>query len=317
MSSPAATQPNLRRGGFELVRASEALAELGRYLAPAEAGTFLAVEDALSDWRTPRTAADLGTRFPALLRAAQARLGSTLERSTFNRALVADLASRLRFRLDELVLPTDVKRRIPPALDRLHSFLSEEQPGYELGDDHFLRDVRFAAGWTVPCGSEVIDLRTHVSLPASALIALKARAPRLALRRLMPGEPVAWFSPHTDSRYLDEFDEAGWERTYLNVASLLSSHADVAGIAAYSWFFDPQLEEISPRLNYLRQRPLQGGALLMRGHTSQFDVKNATAKSPTRRRLYEAGEYVPVAHRMVWLRRDILSWAEIAQRPPG
>ena len=26
----------------------------------------------------------------------------------------------------------------------------------------------------------------------------------------MPGEPVAWFSPHTDSRYLDEFDEAGW-----------------------------------------------------------------------------------------------------------
>ena len=153
MSSPAAAQPNLRRAGFELVRASEALAELARSLAPAEAGTFLAVEDALSDWRTPRTAADLGTRFPALLRAAQARLGSTLERSTLNRALVAGLASRLRFRLDGLALPTDVKRRIPPALDRLRSFLSEEQPGYGLGDDHFLRDVRFAAGWTVPCGS--------------------------------------------------------------------------------------------------------------------------------------------------------------------
>jgi hypothetical protein len=48
---------------------------------------------------------------------------------------------------------------------------------------------------------------------------------------LTPGQPIAWFSPHTDSRYLDEFDEAGWERTYLNVASLLSSHVDVAGIA--------------------------------------------------------------------------------------
>jgi len=317
MSSPAVAQPNLGQGGFELLRASEALAELGRSLAPSEDGTFLAVEDALSDWRTPRTAADLGTRFPALLRTAHARLGSTIERSTFNRALVADLASRLRFRLDDLALPTDVNRRIPPALDRLHSYLSEEQPGYGPGDDHFLRDVRFAAGWTVPCGSEVIDLRTRVSLPASALIALKARAPRLALRPLIPGKPVAWFSPHTDSRYLDEFDEAGWERTYLNVASLLRGHPDIAGIAAYSWFFDPQLEEISPRLSYLRRRPLEGGAVLIRGHTSEFDIENATAKSPTRRRLYEAGEYVPVAYRMVWLSADILRWAQITQRATG
>ena len=310
-------EPHLRSSGFELARASDALAELSRSLAPVEAGTILSVQDALSDWRTPRTAADLGPRFPPLLRAAHARLGSALERSTFNRALVAELASRLHFRLDGLALPSDVLRRLPPALERLHTFLSAERQGYGLGDDFFLRDVRFAAGWTVPCGSEFIDLRTRVSLPAGLLIALKAMGPRLALRTLTPGQPIAWFSPHTDSRYLDEFDEAGWERTYLNVASLLRGHPDIAGIAAYSWFFDPQLEEISPRLNYLRQRPLQGGALLMRGHTSEFDVKNATAKSPTRRRLYEAGEYVPVAHRMVWLRRDILSWAEIAQRPPG
>ena len=117
MSSPAAAPPNLRRAGFELVRASEALAELGRSLAPAEAGTFLAVEDALSDWRTPRTAADLGTRFPALLRAAQARLGSTLERSAFNRALVAGptkspLTTAVRFPATVVMMPAGVTFRM-------------------------------------------------------------------------------------------------------------------------------------------------------------------------------------------------------------
>ena len=49
---------------------------------------------------------------------------------------------------------------------------------------------------------------------------------------------------------------------------------------------------------------------LLRGHTSDFDIENATAKSQTRRRLYEAGEYLPVAHRILWLRRDILRWAD-------
>ena len=50
---------------------------------------------------------------------------SDVERSAFNRALVAHLASRLRFRLTELALPTEVLKRVPPALDRLHAFLSK------------------------------------------------------------------------------------------------------------------------------------------------------------------------------------------------
>ena len=109
-----------------------------------------------------------------------------------------------------------------------------------LGDDYFLKDVRFAAGWTVPCGAEVVDLRSSRQLVRSALHRGHAGArARLALRTLRPGRPAPWFAPHTESRYLDEFNEAGMERTYLNVASMLRGHPDVAGIAAYSWFYDP------------------------------------------------------------------------------
>jgi hypothetical protein len=302
-----------RHPGAELGRASDALADIAGDLAPVDAQAFALLEDALSDWRTPRTAGDLGPRFPELLRAAQQQLPSS-KRNDFNRALVARLASRLRLRIDRLELPADVLRRVPPGLVRLHAFLSERRDGYDLGDEYFLRDVRFAAGWTVPCGSEVIDLRARVSLPASFQIALKAGAPGLALRRLLPGAPDAWFAPHTESRYLDEFNEAGWETTYRNVASLLRRHTDVVGVIGYSWFYDPELESISPRLAYLRRRPLAAGARFLRGHTSQFDIDNATAKSPTRRRLYRAGEYTPVPYKMVWLRSDILRWADGRQR---
>jgi hypothetical protein len=305
-----------RRGSVELVRAGEALSDLAQALAPVDVEVFARLEDSLSDWRTPRIAADLGPRFPALLRAAERSLGRDPERNAFNRALVAHLASRLRLRLFARQLPTDVVERVPPALERLREFLSQPRDGYGLGDEYFLRDVRFAAGWTVPCGSEVIDLRARVSRRASFQIALRARAPQLALRRLLVSGPDPWFAPHTESRHLDEFNETGWETTYRNVASLLRRHTDVVGVVGYSWFYDPELELISPRLAYLRRGPLAGGATFIRGHTTEFDVRNATAKSRTRRQLYRAGEYTPVGYKMVWLRDDILRWAEGAAQVP-
>ena len=316
MRALAKAESRPRQGAGELARASEALADLAQALAPVDVEMFTPLEDSLSDWRTPRTAGDLGPRFPALLRAAERPLGRDPERNAFNRALVAHLASRLRLRLDARRLPTDVLERVPPALERLRAFLSEPRDGYELGDEYFLRDVRFAAGWTVPCGSEVIDLRARVSLPASFQIALRARAPQLALRRLLVSGPDPWFAPHTESRHLDEFNETGWETTYRNVASLLRRHTDVVGVVGYSWFYDPELELISPRLAYLRRGPLAGGAVFIRGHTTEFDVRNATAKSRTRRQLYRAGEYTPVGYKMVWLRPDILRWAEGAGQVP-
>ena len=314
MSPSAQATLRARHHVDELAGASRALAGLARDLAPVEAGRFLPLEEALADWRTPRTADDLGSRFPRLLELAHEQLGGDAERSAFDRAFVAHLGSRLRLRLGELELPADVLERVPPALWRLHAFLGERRDGYGPGDDRFLRDVRLAAGWSVPCGSEVIDLRARVSLAGSFQIALRARAPRIALRRLIPGGAPAWFAPHTESRYLDEFDETGWETTYRNVAALLRAHTDVAGVVGYSWFYDPRVEAISPRLAYLRRGPLDGGAFLLRGHTSEFDVRNATAKSQTRRRLYEAGDYTPVGYKMVWLRRDILHWAGMASR---
>ena len=81
---------------LELAPASDALADLSRAVSPVAIESFLPFEDALSDWRTPRTAAELGSRFPALCVLHTGPLEGDVERNAFNRALVAYIASRLR-----------------------------------------------------------------------------------------------------------------------------------------------------------------------------------------------------------------------------
>ena len=84
------------------------------------------------------------------------------------------------------------------------------------------------------------------------------------------------------------------ECTYRCVASMLRRHTDVAGLTAYGWLYDPQLAEISPRLSYLRQRPLERGAISVRGDTSDFDIRErdrkiANAEAALRGRRIRAG----------------------------
>ena len=71
-------------------------------------------------------------------------------------------------------------------------------------------------------------------------------------------------------------------------ARLLRSRPQPLGLAATAWFYDPQLADVSPRLCYCRERLLERGAIMMRVGTSDFDIASATARSSTRRTLYEA-----------------------------
>ena len=104
-----------------------------------------------------------------------------------------DLASRLRLRLDERRAPAEVIARVPAALDRLHAFLERAGESYDLGDEWFLKDVRFAAGWTVPCGAEVVDLRSRRQLPVILVAASGPARTGLAVRAVGPEARKPWF----------------------------------------------------------------------------------------------------------------------------
>ncbi len=83
---------------------------------------------------------------------------------------------------------------------------------------------------------------------------------------------------------------------------------------AGSWFYDPSLAKISPRLAYLHTEPCKYGARLFKLGTSQDAIRLALLKSATRRQLYEDGKYTPTQYAILWLRKHMLRWQEKVAR---
>lgn len=229
-------------------------------------------------------------------------------RSLASRALIAGLCADRAERFGH-GLTARVRERSADSCVSLLAFLREEpEGGYAFPDDYFVKDYRFATGMTVPCGAQVVDLAERPGV--KTMVALLPRAPKLA----WDAATRPWFKPHTESRYLDEFNEEGWNRCYGEMADLMDLLPDVAGMVATSWFYDPALTEISPRLAYLRQVPMAAGAVSVRHGTTQFDIDSATKTSPSRRALYQEGRYVPTCWSIVWPRTAMLAWRDRYRR---
>ena len=84
-----------------------------------------------------------------------------------------------------------------------------------------------------------------------------------------------------------------------------------------SWFYDPPLETISPRLAYLRLNPLKGGAFIIHQGPAPIHSERASASSPTRKALIESGEYTPSSWLVAWPRATLIPWAEQRQVAMG
>lgn len=182
-------------------------------------------------------------------------------------------------------------------------------PVASFGDDVFLKDLAIALGSAVPCVARVVDL--HSGLPRSLLFGAPSR-PRLALLGILlrRGRLAPFLEVHTHTPMLDGFNPAGLRQCYGMIADLLLNDPECLGVIGASWFYDPVVAKISPRLAYVRDIPASGNAVFIARSATQTDAMLATAASPTRRRLFEAGEYVPTAYVMIWRREHLLEWRE-------
>lgn len=250
-----------------------------------------------------REFANLGP--PVVRRLKQAAAASNpIERRDISRALVACLAADVVSTISSRSVTAEVIERTKRWQPRLLDFLKgDDQGDYWFPNDLFLKDYRFVTGITVPCGAQVIDLSDGIG-PKTAL-KLATRHPTLLFRALRK----PWFQIHTESRYLEEFNFDGWASFYKTAVDLLKINPHIQGIVGTSWFYDPILEKVSPRLFYLQELPLQHGAILVKQGTTQFDIKSATATSSTRRKLYEEGNYMPRCHTLIWSREAMIAWS--------
>jgi len=121
------------------------------------------------------------------------------------------------------------------------------------------------------------------------------------------------FSPyvttHTAARNLRFFNEHEMNLAYTRIVELMDLNPRIKGFYRRSWFLDPNLENISPKLGYLRKVPLHNGAKLFAAGSTKQDRKYALVVSRTRRRLYKEGKYLPTGHAYIWPRKEFLLFA--------
>jgi hypothetical protein len=235
------------------------------------------------------------------------------------RTLIAALALELPQRVAALDLPPSVTQLYPDTLDRLTGELLR---GGEYEPDHYAKDVRFVLGLTVPIGGQIADVAYSLK-PSAHINRLKrvaANAGRAAFGGNLPpylrSRPLApYLQIHTEARDLSNFSPEGWDRAYRRAADILERWPHYGGLIGFSWFYDPAMADVSPRLSYLADRQLQNGAIRIRLGASPLQVDLATATSETRRRLFEEGRYRPRCYGLIWPRAPLLAWAAGTEEP--
>ena len=231
------------------------------------------------------------------------------EEVILKRALVAKLALQLPAFLLKMNLPSCIFVLYPAAFGRLADFLSTNKDNmYNTTSDYYRKDIRFALGLTIPCGTFVVDLYSRIRLRSVILSVIKSGNISALIKYLRIGGYGPWFHMHIEQRYLNELNEQAHDRMYLRIADLLKWRLDIRGTTGSSWLYDPQLLKMSTRHAYIQKRPLERGAFFLRH--GKGNVEQATMTSKSRRRLYEEGKYMPVEYSMLWPRKELIAWAE-------
>lgn len=182
---------------------------------------------------------------------------------------------------------------------------------YRSEDDLLLKDLALARQHVFPAGAEIVepDAQFARSLMLRDGIGQAVKMIRLLLET---GGNDHWYQMHTHLSELDDFNEAGWTRTYLRLAAMLELNPEVRGMYGGSWFYDPALEQISPHLTHLREVRERAGAYVFFARADPNS--GALTKSRRRQALYKEGKYMPKSFVVIWPRRQMLKWAEKHRR---
>jgi hypothetical protein len=189
-----------------------------------------------------------------------------------------------------------------------------EHSAYTQHDDKMLKDLALCTGNMFPAGAQIVEVagpgkRTFLQGDQRA----KAKG-LLYLATTLKFQTAKFYQIHTDDRYLQEFTSEGFRKCYLYIADMLRLHPDILGVWSASWYFDPQVQHISPHLGHLYARPHQNGARFFDLGPSECALINATSTSRTRRSKVESGEYTPTGYAMIWRRQDLLRWVETQRK---
>ncbi len=228
--------------------------------------------------------------------------------SLYSKALLIDLIARFTGETENHRYSPAIVTQFEANFRRIIDEIRNGARGYyQTQDDIFFKDLAICRQKLVPAGAEVFE--PHSGFSRSVV---KAGGVGQAVRflaalafDLVGHHPL--YQYHTHLATMEDFSKEGFDRFYVRVAEMLELNPNVRGLFANSWFYDPILEDISPRLTYLRTVPETNGGRIF--YVGPDDSGSALSKSPTRQRLAAEGRYHPKKFMIVWSRKALIAWA--------
>jgi len=202
----------------------------------------------------------------------------------------------------------------PDFVDSMHRVLDAVERGgsnsTRMTHDNYCKELAICLHRLIPAGGQLIDPGS--GLPRSLLV----RSPLFSIPKklgyvagLCGGfRPFAEFHTHERMRHL--FTPDGWEYCFRRLPAVFRSYPRLKGILGVGWFFDPQLETISPNLSFLREVSKRWGAIIMRGGVDPAATEGALLMSQHRRDLHNKGMYQPINYHIVAAKSRILAHAQ-------
>jgi hypothetical protein len=203
-------------------------------------------------------------------------------------------------------LPPVTRSYFIDAFHRIAAQWTDADRKARLSSNAYVKDLGICSLRLVPAAARVLD--PLAAFPASFLPTLGAAGALRAAAYLAGcggNRPFVGFHVHDLQR--DYFSEAGWRECLHICGALLKAEPRLRGLLGGSWFYDPNVARISPHLAYLTRGPAAGGALLVRGRSTEETRSLATKASRQRAAAAESGDYTPEHWWLIWARRSFLA----------
>ena len=228
----------------------------------------------------------------------------------YHRLILVSLIIDYEDRIKQRNIPESIPELISYEFERILKGVQKNREGFYFHEnDLFAKDFGLCRLKLIPCGSEYIDLQSGVprKIPFLGGISQFTNAAYFFITKTNGFKP--FYESHWDRRLIKFFSKKEYDACYARIADILLKNPKVRGMFSSSWWFDPQLETISPELAFLRTVPEKNGAKLFHVGFDSVAISDAIKFSSKRKKLYDSGHYSPQVYMLVWPREDMLDWS--------
>jgi hypothetical protein len=126
-----------------------------------------------------------------------------------------------------------------------------------------------------------------------------------ALIQARGNKPVCRLHIHLSE--INGLTAAGWQKTCLELAQLLQLNKHLKGVVGASWFYDPAIATISPRLAFISEllNEMQASCFFS---SLENEKSGAFSRSATRKQAFASSQYQPKEYVFFMPRGRLLAW---------